>query len=811
MIARALRNLPIKRKLTAIILCAAGAALVTALAAFLLFQVRLARENAARDLTALARIVAANAAGPLAFGDRDSGRATLESLRARTDIESARLTDSSGEEFGRFDFVEHPYKRDTFVTAPTREASLTIAGFFVVVDQPVIHAGEILGRLELVANLRAPLLNLAANGALIGLLILALALGFAVLLVARLQKSITEPLSALSSAARAVASERDYRVRVPRTSDDETGELTSAFNHMLEQVELREDDLGATKQQLAAQVLVLQREIGERERVETELKHAKEIAESANRAKSSFLATMSHEIRTPMNGVLATASLLLDSPLNDEQRELAGLIRVSGDGLLTVLNDILDFSKLEAGHVQLEQTEFDLRDLIEDAVELYAVAAAGKGLTVAADSPPDLITAVRGDPHRLRQVLMNFVGNAVKFTARGEVVVSLSCDDLNPDRPVYRIEISDSGIGLSPEAQARLFQPFSQADSSMSRRFGGTGLGLAICKGLIELMGGTVGVRSQLGSGSTFWFTLPLRQIAGITPIRHIVKGLANGRLLVVDPHEGNRQRLRRQLAAWSVDAVETTDAAGALAAVTQSSPDAPPLVAALICLAPADGPGLALAQALRAEPAWANRPVILLTNQTERLAARGLSAEGVSACLFRPMRMRQLAATLQRLLCPPENPRAEIETPASASGEVALRVLLVEDNAVNQRVATLMLRKHRCIVTYATDGRQALTFLSQQRFALVLMDCQMPELDGFEATRQIRAAEAAGLWGKRPSQFIVAMTANAMEGDRERCLAAGMDDYIAKPMNAHNLESVIRRASQNEKTYSARSPQNTA
>ena len=809
MILRRFRDRPIKQKLIAITLCTAGATLASALAAFLVVQVKIARDNAADDLTALTRIVAANAAGPLAFRDAEAASLTLEALRARSDIERARLTDTRGADFATVNFVPSPYSPPA--TAPGEHPPLRVNGALVVVDLPVIHMGETLGRLEIVSNLRGPLLNFVVIGAAIMLALLATAIGFAYLIVTRLQKTITAPLTSLAETARAVAASQDYSLRVERTSSDEIGALTDAFNHMLAQVDERELALSAAKQQLAAQVIVLQREIGERERAEAELLRAKDAAESANRAKSSFLATMSHEIRTPMNGVLATASLLLDSPLNDEQRELAGLIRVSGDGLLTVLNDILDFSKLEAGHVKLEQTEFDLRDLIEDAVELHAVAAAGKGLNVAADFPPDLVTAVKGDPHRLRQVLMNFVGNAVKFTARGEVIVSLSAENNGAGQPLYRIEISDSGIGMSPEAQARLFQPFTQADSSMSRRFGGTGLGLAICKGLIELMGGTVGVKSVLGAGSVFWFTLPLRQVKGLAAARPVLDGLAGRRLLVVDPHEGNRQRLRRQLAAWSIETVETTTAGEALDCIRKPATADGAIVAAVICLAPAGGPGLALARQLGAEPAWARRPVLLLTNQAERLAARGLSAEGVSACLFRPIRMRQFAATLQRLLTAPPAASEETQAREPAGPADALRVLLVEDNLVNQRVATLMLRKLNCIVIFATDGRQALTMLSQQDFPLVLMDCQLPELDGFEATRQIRAAESAGLWGNRSRLYVVAMTANAMEGDRERCLAAGMDDYISKPMNTAQLSAIITRARNADIARRAAPPQNAA
>jgi two-component system, sensor histidine kinase and response regulator len=637
--------------------------------------------------------------------------------------------------------------------------------------------------------------RLLAIGLVVSAGILAVALVLAYLLVLRLQRTITTPLSNLAQTARAVASRKDYSLRVERSSDDEIGALTDAFNSMLEEVSERDLALSGAKQQLAAQVTVLQHEIGERQRAEAESQRAKEAAEDANRAKSAFLATMSHEIRTPMNGVLATANLLLDSPLNDEQRELASLIRVSGEGLLTVLNDILDFSKLEAGRVRLEHTDFDLRELIEDAVELHAVAAAGKGLDVAADIHPEVSTFVQGDPYRLRQILMNLIGNAVKFTAQGEVVVSVASAAGPGDQAQYLVEVRDSGIGMSAEAQSQLFKPFTQADSSTTRKFGGTGLGLAISKALVELMNGTIGVKSQLGAGSTFWISIPLRRqsIQPATATR--IEALGEGSLLVIEPNEKNRQRLRRQLATWSLRCAEASDTESAIAAVRNAQAENTPIAAALVCVAPAEGPGLALSRRLRAEPLWNNRPVILLTNQTERLAARGLSSEGVSACLFRPMRMRQLAATLRRLLSP-----ASLETPAATttnapfSGE-ALRVLLVEDNAVNQRVATLMLRKANCEITFAGDGLQALGLLAKDGYDLVLMDCQMPQLDGFETTRRIRQAETVAAWGERPRQYIVAMTANAMEGDRERCLEAGMDDYISKPMRTAQLEAVIAQA----------------
>ncbi|HEU5080809.1 MAG TPA: response regulator [Opitutaceae bacterium] len=795
MINRWFRNLPIKRKLSAITLCAATAALFAALLTFLGVQVRVARDNAVSDLTALAQIVASNAAGPLVFDDREAGRTALQSLRARNDIERARLINAAGQVFGEVDFSSSPIK-GFGTTADADSPAVTVRGSRVLVVQPVTHGGEKLGRLELLADVRGVLARLLTVGAGAMLIILACALGLAYALISRLQRAITTPLSSLASTAREIASKGDYSLRVERLSDDEVGELTGAFNHMLDQVDERDLALSGAKQQLAAQVTVLQHEIGERQRAEGELQRAKEAAETANRSKSAFLAAMSHEIRTPMNGVLATANLLLDSPLNDEQRELSNLIRVSGEGLLSILNDILDFSKIEAGRVELEQTNFDLRDLIEDAVELHAVSAASKGLDVASDLLGEMSTAVRGDPYRLRQVLMNLIGNAVKFTERGEVVVSVHAEPVVNGAATYRLEVRDSGIGMSAEAQAQLFKPFTQADSSTTRKFGGTGLGLAICKGLVELMGGEIGVTSEEGTGSTFWFTVPLQIQPGVSSVNPAPPSLRGRRLLVVDANAGNRQRLHRQLVSWSMECAQTSTAEEALTLVNSlGGKHSDCIAAALICLTPAEGAGLELARRLRAEPAWRNRPVILLSTQAERLAARSLAAEGVNACLYRPMRMRQLAATLERLLAPagavPAPKAAALQTVSGAP----LRVLLVEDNPVNQRVGSLMLKKHGCEITVAGDGREALRRLAERSFELILMDCQMPQMDGFETTKRIREAESIGPWIDRGRQLIVAMTANAMEGDRERCLESGMDDYLPKPMRPEQLEAVLRKA----------------
>jgi two-component system, sensor histidine kinase and response regulator len=788
---RRLRDHPIKRRLTFITLYTSGIALSVALVAFLLVQVQLARANAVRDLAVLAEVVAGNATGPLAFGDREAAQQLLETLRVRPEIEHASLFDSTGQEFGHL-YVRGSASADGGQPKGLPFSEVDVRGVYVRIASPIVHAGEPLGLLEVRANLGAPLMRLAAIGGAVLLVLLGAALAVAYVLTARLQSAIVAPLTTLAQTAREVASKQDYTLRVPQESNDEIGQLTGAFNHMLDEVRDRELALKAAKQQLAAQVVALGREIAERKRTEVELQQAKEAAEAATQAKSAFLAAMSHEIRTPMNGVIATAGLLLDSHLDEEQRELAGLIRVSGEALLTVLNDILDFSKVEAGRLHLESADFNLRDLVDDAVELQAIGAANKGLDLAVEMEATTPAAVRGDPYRLRQVLMNLLGNAVKFTTQGEVVVRVRCLEQAVERGVYRVEVSDTGIGMPADVQAQLFRPFMQADSSTARRFGGTGLGLAITRGLVELMGGTVGVESAPGVGSTFWFTLPLAvQLRAAPPAAPLAQAGA-ARVLVVEPRDANRVRLVRQLTDWGLLPAGAADEDAALAAIRSVEPSGIPMAAALICVSPVEA-GLALARRLHGLPEWRGAPVILVATQDARVASAALAEHRVHTCLLRPVRRRQLEHALRRvLIAEPVQAKVEPDKPAPG-GSASLSVLLAEDNPVNQRVALLMLRKLDCEVVVAGNGRQAVDALSQRPFELVLMDCQMPEMDGLEATRRIREAEQLRLWGDRSRVYVVAMTANAMEGDRERCLEAGMDDYLMKPVKAGLLEAVIQ------------------